>query len=137
MKVSRSRMEESLELRNAACSILERFGANIMIPDSSGNCHRCKVVKINGLEIMRSRPFGGEWQLDVWRDRKVFSISWTDFGPLYVAAFSSGDWPGLLSKTAIEFGWRPAIKLPSDGSNELPLVTGISIGRKSGGGQTH
>jgi hypothetical protein len=86
--------------------------------------------------MLFSRP-GGEQLLDIWQGRKVFSISWNDFGPPYVVAFRPGSWQRLLFEADIELGRSGLSIFFLDGSNELRPAARKSKDRKARGEQTH
>jgi hypothetical protein len=103
MKVSKDRLREALQLRDAALRILNRVGHNITVANSErGYCHHSRQVKINDLTIMFSRP-GREQLLDVWQGKKVFSISWNDGSTPYVVAFRPGTWKRCLTRADVKF----------------------------------
>jgi hypothetical protein len=133
MKVSKTRLETALQLRDMACRILKHIGAVTTIGNSRGDCAESREAKINDLIILCSRT-GGEDLLDIWQGIKVFSISWNDSGP-YVVAFRPGTWQRLLVEADIELGWSRPSRLLFDGSNQLLPATGKW--RRATDGQTH
>jgi hypothetical protein len=103
MKVSKARLTEALQLRDAALRLLNLVGHDITVADSErGYCHHNRQVKIDDLTIMCSRPGRGQL-LDIWQGKKVFSISWTDGLPAYVVAFRPGTWKRSLARADVKF----------------------------------
>jgi hypothetical protein len=98
MKVSKARLDEALQLRDAALRILGRTGLDTILADRDRR-HHIRQVDMNGLTIMHSHPFG-EQLLDIWQGRKVFSVAWDATGTLTVVAFRPGDWQNLLRANA-------------------------------------
>jgi hypothetical protein len=103
MKVSKARLREALQLRDAALRILNRVGYDITFADSGrGYCNHNRQAKINDLTIMCSRLGRGQL-LDIWQGKKVFSISWTDGLPTYVVAFRPGTWKRSVARADVKF----------------------------------
>lgn len=103
MKVSKARLIEALQLRDAALRILNCVGYDLTIPDRQGRYfHNNRQAKINGLTIMSGR-FGCGQLLDVWQGNKVFSITWNDGFAPYVVAFRPGTWKGSLARADLKF----------------------------------
>jgi len=101
MKVSTQRLTRALQLRNAALRVLSSTGYDITIADfEKGYCHRSKQAKVHGLTIMCSRP-DRQWLLDIWTNKKVFSIRWNNGVTPYVVAFRPGDWETILVRLDI------------------------------------
>jgi hypothetical protein len=106
MKASKNRLENAIQLRDAALRILSRIGRNTFVANrEGGHRHQVKQAKINGLTIMCSWV-GHEQLLDIWKDGKVFSIAWNETRTPYLVdlvAFRPGNWQGFLLRADVEF----------------------------------
>jgi hypothetical protein len=98
MKVSKARLDEALELRDAALRILGRTGLDTIFADRNRR-HHTRQIEMNGLTIMHSRP-ARQQLLDIWQARKVFSVAWDATETLTVVAFRPGDWQDILRANA-------------------------------------
>lgn len=98
MKVSSARLERAVQVRDAALRVLRHTGYDFTIADTEkGYCHRTRKAKVDGLIIMWSRP-GHQQLIDIWVDKKVFSIRWNDAETPSLIAFRPGDWEAILMR---------------------------------------
>jgi hypothetical protein len=109
MRVSKDRLEESIQLRDIAKRLVELLGEDTSIPAYGGR-YRVPVrkVRVNGLTIGYSCEHG-EDLLDIWQGRKVFSIAWNAGETPYVVAFHPGSWQDILraiSRTPLRNSFR-------------------------------
>jgi hypothetical protein len=98
VKISRARLDEAQELRATALRILDRSGLDTILYDPQKR-HHTRQAEIGGLTIMHSSP-QGEQLLDIWQDRKVFSIAWDATGAIQVVSFRPGNWREILRASA-------------------------------------
>ena len=94
MKVSKAKLSEARQLRDAALRLLDREGLDTILSDR-GTRHATRQIELDGFLIMHSRP-AGEQLLDIWQGPKVFSVAWDATGFLKVVAFRPGSWKDRL-----------------------------------------
>jgi hypothetical protein len=97
MKISMRRLEEALNLRDVALSILNsRIQRTGPVPDELAQ-YNTRSMAVESLTILHGQPLSpNEDLLDVWDGRKVFSIAWNVDGEVRVVAFRPGTWQARL-----------------------------------------
>jgi hypothetical protein len=98
MKVSTARLNQARELRDAALSVLDHGGLDTILADR-GKRYRTQQIEVGDLSVMLSRP-AGEYLLDIWQGKKVFSVAWDMTGSLTVIALRAGGWQSTLRAIA-------------------------------------
>jgi hypothetical protein len=98
MNISAARLAEAIELRDIAVRLVMAHGVPRLVTTATGDCrHALNIAEIADLTIAYGNPsHSGEQRLDVWQQRKVFSIGWDRTGYVHVIAFNSGSWRDTL-----------------------------------------
>jgi hypothetical protein len=111
-KTRKRRIVEALEIKASALRIIEAQGTLMRVSEID-----LLHAKWKGLDIMytpnvpddppelieRAQRSGiaippiTSHLLDIWQDRKVFSIGWNDTGLVEIVRFQRGEWESLLS----------------------------------------
>ncbi len=100
-----SRLEEAIELRNAAQALLSRYGRPEECTYGRRVCFRYGSLNISlrpTLQPWLARPFSLNLAngLDIWCPKKVMNIEWDEKGLVELVSFRRGKWEETLHQLA-------------------------------------
>jgi hypothetical protein len=97
MIASARRKARAIELRDLALKVIQREGKDGVISRIP-----VKSVRLEDLEMMYIPQVQGEALLDVWTDKKVFSIRWDKTGRTDIVNYKPGFWETALAKRSLD-----------------------------------